>query len=50
VCVESEYDAQHILNTEVAPLDYITASKISAQDTYVYCAGDIVQSYFYSKS
>lgn len=39
---KSEYDAQHILNTEVAPLDYIneSMSKIHRmQETYVYCAG-----------
>ncbi|MBK7964119.1 MAG: MBL fold metallo-hydrolase [Bacteroidetes bacterium] len=39
---KSEYDAEHVLNTEVAPLDYIneSMSKIHKnQDTFVYCAG-----------
>jgi rhodanese-related sulfurtransferase len=39
---KSEYDAEHVLNTEVAPLDYIndSMSKIHKnQETYVYCAG-----------
>lgn len=39
---KSEYEAEHVLNTEVAPLDYIneSMSKIHRnRDTYVYCAG-----------
>lgn len=39
---KSEYAAEHVLNTEVAPLDYIneSMSKIHRnRNTYVYCAG-----------
>lgn len=39
---KSEYDTEHVLNTEVAPLDYINESMSKVhrgRETYVYCAG-----------
>jgi len=39
---KSEYDSEHIINTENAPLDYINESMLKVhrnQETYVYCAG-----------